>query len=254
MMKKLIAYILAAVFAVVIQSGVYAEGNGDAIVVIPWDNGAENPFVETMPPSDTSSDITGVIIDPFMNPSDDISDIFADETTASDTSVEEPQISFNDGSSTDIDVNTDTETNTDVNTETGEDTDSLTESEAPIESESPTETVPPETSAPTWTEPPSTEPPAETPVPTEPPVLTEPPSNENSDPISTTVYETTTAPAIAPPGGDSNGIGGEPVEGDPDGFATTIMLIVGAAVLFVLILIVPPIYRKIRKSIIYKYD
>ena len=79
------------------------------------------------------------------------------------------------------------------------------------------------------------------------PEITEPPA----DTTSSQLEETTSAAPILP-SEDGNGAG--PVEGDPDGFITTILLIAGALLLFVLILTVPPIFRRIKKNIIYKYD
>lgn len=76
-------------------------------------------------------------------------------------------------------------------------------------------------------------------------------SAETTVAVITTVGETSAAAPV------SEVTGGymDAVEGDPGGdFSTTLIMIVAALVIFVLIFALPPIVRKIRKSIIYKYD
>lgn len=79
-------------------------------------------------------------------------------------------------------------------------------------------------------------------------------TSETSETEETTTEETTTddedQPPVTPPiDQDFN-----PTPGDPDNMGTVLVILGIAAVLFVLILIAPGIIRKIKNSIIYKYD
>ncbi|MCM1054444.1 MAG: hypothetical protein NC394_02880 [Bacteroides sp.] len=191
-----------------------------------------NPSVsESSDASDTEPQETGIVVDPTYTETDPIlwdtsDDVVVDpfgtedtsaveETTPEDT---EPQISLDTAPATTTEELTETQTTT-----------------AAPAAEPVTEAV---------TVPPETEPYIEETT-TETPYI----------PEETTAEETTTtsAPAVIRPDG-SNSIGADAVPGDPDSFITIILLIAGAIVLFILILIIPPIFRKIKKSIIYKYD
>ncbi len=244
--KKFIVYIMAAVFAAAIQPCVFAETGNDAIIVVPWYSDDEESESEPVEVSDRENDTSDP--DESENTESSTPDSTADTTalppetsqTNDPFNFEEPDESSDTSDSSVIQEETTTE-EPQISLDTAPPTEETT-------AEPPTETEPPVTETTTET---VTEAPTETEEST--PEATETTPSETEPPAETTTEEreNTTSPMILPPEG-GNGAG--PVEGDPDGFITTILLIAGAIVLFVLILTVPPIFRKIRKNIIYKYD
>ena len=265
-MKKILTYIITLSLAASLALPAYAEENTDVtraetseiptessdnspIIVVPWP-GSEETSSETPEESETTSEI---FVDPF-NPTDttepppsDTLPVDVDPNDPPETSDTSDTSNTSESESTGSDISEDT---------TSSEPQVSLDTTPPTESEPPTETEPPETT--TTTSEPVTQPPADTTEPTTEPI-TEPQTEPTyeSTPETTDPPETTTTEAplpsnsAAPP---NNGIGTEPVDGDPDSFITTIVLIGLAIVVFILILIVPPIFRKIRKNIIYKYD
>lgn len=243
--KKFIVYIMAAVFAAAVQPAVYAEPGNDAIIVVPWysDEDSETEPTEASGGEDERSEPLSENPDPAESSA---SDSTADTTELpEESSVNDPFTFEEPDESSD---SSDTSDSPDISEET-----TTEEPQISLDTAPPTEDTTAE--PPTETEPPVTETTTEALTETEEstPAATETPPSETEPPVETTTEEreNTTSPMILPPEG-GNGAG--PVEGDPDSFITTILLIAGAIVLFVLILTVPPIFRKIRKNIIYKYD
>lgn len=251
--KKILIYITAAAAALTMASAAYAEDDGIAPLLdfIDEEDTTEStdnsdttefepiilPIVsdstesETAEPTDTeetSSDTEAVDVMEFeTDPADDTSS--EEPADSTEESVTEPDILWEDTTSApEISLGTDPEPVTDP----------------------PAEAT---TAAPT--EPPATDP---TEASTEEPVTLDTQSSGTTvsqAPPVTSENDTTTAPAVltTPSDFDGGNIAGVDPAGSDD-LLTTILWIVAGVLAFVLILVLPPVIRKIRKNIIYKYD
>lgn len=264
-MKKILTYIITLSFAASLVLSVSAaeepadmltdESDNNPIIVMPWsgyDSEDTTPEPTTEPQPADSDTTTEMLVDPF-NPTDTTEPPPSD-TLPVDTDPENPP---------DTSEGENTAPSDTSDTGTGDIVDDTTSDEPQISFDTTPETTEP--TAPIETEPPATaattaEPIIQPPVYTDPITVpqTEPVYESSSEATVTPEISTTTTEAVVPPttitpppdGGNE----AEPVDGDPDSFITTIVLIGAAIAVFVLILIVPPIFRKIRKNIIYKYD
>lgn len=263
--KKILIYITAAAAAFTMASAAYAEDDGIAplldfieeedttsepaestdnsdttefepIILPIVSDSTDSDTAEPTDTEETSSDTQAVDVIEFdTDPADETSSEESTESTDStDESTTEPDILWEDTTSApEISLGTDPEPVTDP----------------------PTEAT---TAAPT--EPPATEPPATDPTEasTEEPVTLDTQSSATTvseASIATSENDTTTTPVVltTPSDFDGGNIAGVDPAGSDD-LLTTILWIVAGVLAFVLILVLPPVIRRIRKNIIYKYD
>lgn len=250
-MRKILIYITAAAAALTMACGAYAEDERIA------------PFMDFEDQSD-ESDTEPTEFEPITLPivSDNTdTDTDTDMSETSDTDEVLPGIS----TVAPIEFETDPteESTSEEPTEPMEETtpepeisweDTTSEPEVSLDTTAEPVTDPP-TEAPTQA--PATNPPdtsAEEPVTMETPASSE---NTAFTEASTTASDTTTttAPTVltTPSDFDGSNIAGVDPAGSDD-LLTTILWIVAGVLAFALVLILPPVIRKIRKNIIYKYD
>lgn len=257
--KKILIYITAAAAAVTMASSAYAEDEA-VMPLMEFDEETGETAPEPEESGDTSESTSFEPITlPIVSDTSDTDTSEPPEDTSSDVAVVDP-IEFEDP--------TDDTTSEDPTESTESSEENTTEPDISWEDT----TSAPEISLDTTPEP-VTDPPTEasTAAPTEPPA-TNPTEASSAEPVAldtqpsavTTVSEatpatsendTTTPPPVltTPSNFDNSNMAGVDPAGSDD-LLTTILWIVAGVLAFVIILILPPVIRKIRKNIIYKYD
>lgn len=253
--RKILIYITAAAAALTMACGVYAEDEGiapfmdfdeeqsDDSSAAPSESDtvstefepitlpivSDNTDTDTSEPSDTDETLPGVtIVDPIEYETDPTEEPTTEELTEpTEETTPEPEILWEDTTpEPDISLGTTAEPVTDPPTE------------APTQAPA---TNPPETST------------------AEPVTLGTESSvgittSTEAPPVTDDTTTTTASPVLTTPSDfDSSNIAGVDPAGSDD-LLTTILWIVAGIMAFALVLILPPVIRKIRKNIIYKYD
>lgn len=257
--KKILIYITAVAAALAMASAAYAEDDGAA----PFLDFEEDTMSEPEESADTSetTEFEPIVLPIVSDSTDsDTSEPTDTEETSSDMAVVDPmefETDPTDESSSEEPTDSTDESTTEPDI-LWEDTTSAPEISMGTDPEPVTEAS---TAAPTEasTAAPATQSPAADPTESsaaEPVTLgTQSAVTTVSETPITTENDTTTAPPVltTPSNFDDSNIAGVDPAGSDD-LLTTILWIVAGVLAFVLVLVLPPVIRRIRKNIIYKYD